>query len=71
MLERVARALCKHGEADCWETHMDDARAAVEAMRTPDMNLCMHVAKDTGLGGQHVDLAWARYIDAILAEVPT
>ena len=34
MVEKVARALCKHG-GSCWETHTADARAAIEAMRDP------------------------------------
>lgn len=35
MVERVARALCRHSEPDCWRTHMEDARSAIVAMREP------------------------------------
>jgi hypothetical protein len=35
MIERVARALCQHGQEGCWETHFADALRAIEAMREP------------------------------------
>jgi hypothetical protein len=40
MIERVARALCRHREPDCWRTHMIDARDAIEAMREPTEEMC-------------------------------
>lgn len=35
LIEKVARALCRHDQATCWETHTGDAIRAIEAMRNP------------------------------------
>lgn len=43
MVERVARAICRaHGkwiEDESWHTYQDEARAAIEAMREPTMEM--------------------------------
>lgn len=52
MIERVARAICG---TDPWETHVDDARAAIWAMREPTdemtnlgVNLAMRISLSEG-----------------------
>lgn len=69
-LEKASRALCLHAEPDCWETHLDDARRVISAIRNPSMNTVMRVARQTGLRPGHVDLAITHYLDAILKETP-
>lgn len=71
MIERVARAIAKgeYGENvdDVWHTCIDDARAAIEAMREPTEAML-----DAGYGAEPTGAAlvapWEAMIDAALAE---
>lgn len=47
---------------------MSQACAALTAISTPDMNIIMRIAGETGMRPGEVDLAVTRYIEAILKE---
>lgn len=82
MVERVARALCRHAGAGhfkgrdldayveiYWRGHASGARAAVEAMRNPtDKMICASLDDhDKRSGRQSITECWNSMIDAALA----
>lgn len=77
-IEEVARALCRHGEQDCWKKHTDDARRAIEAMRKPTQAMIgewLHHRNPEHIGYDSPcdDCAtadWQAMIDAALGEKP-
>lgn len=67
MVERVARAICRHamgGESD-WSNFVADARSAIEAMREPTDAMIIAGVHHDNMG----DMAgrWMAMIDAALA----
>jgi len=71
MVERVAKALCKHG-GDCWQMHIDDARAAIEAMREPTeaMESAGWDSYDRNDGWSGPQYCWQAMVDAALSPSP-
>lgn len=84
MIERVARAICqsdeRHGEPS-WDwyssdearsNYFDAARAAIEAMREPDMAMGRAMLSACeGKDPAPIAQVWYRMIDAALAPVDT
>lgn len=85
-IEEVARALCRQeGEAPdlptphhptvkhLWEHYIPSARAAIEAMRKPTVNMSMKglvqsERDDINLTPEEVDDMWGAMVDAALSE---
>lgn len=64
MVDRVAKALCGHGEPACWETHRTEARRAIEAMRIENPVYYVNGLPNVSLK----DSFWNERIDAALAD---
>lgn len=74
MIERVARAIAKgeYGDNvdDVWETCIDDARAAIEAMRHIDPRIAAVVSANWTLSQDQVLRLFQQVLDAALSERP-
>lgn len=74
MIERVARAICRSDadwEGNSWKQHVNEARAAIEAMRVPTQEMKEAVRLVGGTQALAYGLAaWPTMIDAALKENP-
>jgi hypothetical protein len=43
-----------------------EVRTVLAALRMPDMNLCLEIARETKIPAADIDLAWTRMIDKLL-----
>lgn len=66
MLKAAAQALCLHNEAGCWETHVDEARRTVAALRNPDLNTVLRISRETGLQCSVIDICWTAMLDRVM-----
>ncbi len=66
-LEEIARAIAEQhsGFPELWRDHEAEARAAVEAMKNPRIEIL-----NAGAGFVGLQTGWNRTIDAILNEKP-
>lgn len=84
MIERVARTLreltrknggvCRGNDETGWRDYVEDARAVIEAMRSPTMGMvdAVHDSEEQGLhprGSVEPRLVWNAMIDAVLKEM--
>jgi len=67
MIERVARAIARNlGDAD-WQAYMEAARAAVQAMRQPTVEMLEAALPDAPDWG-YLPKDWQRMIDHVVNE---
>lgn len=74
MIEKIARAQaaicsnCKMLDKEDWKSHLQDAKAAIEAMREPteEMLACIDTTDDPGTAAIYTEM-----IDAALKETET
>lgn len=75
MIERVARAICETtsgtGDDHQWEMFVDEARAAIEAMREPTPQMVdSGMACEAGTFEEDIQRIFKTMIDTALSEQP-
>ena len=72
MIERVARAIAEQNHGSTWDEWIDEARAAIEAMREPTEAMIngLRIAQECGdsTAALWAPLVWRAMIDAALGE---
>lgn len=72
LVERIARAVANAAGSDAWETYQREARAALEAMRDPTVEMVvyfLHRDPENGVPSEILQ-RWRAMIDAALARSP-